>query len=189
MEHKISPAISEMKVVACGIKGLLLIARDPNVDERGFFREVCRKNLLGKDFDSLQINHSMTEMGYIRGIHGEKWDKLAFPVTGKMFAAIVDLRPESETFGRCEEFYFDCDDELPSRALFIPSGLGNSICAIKGPVHYIYEVSAYWTPDSSFAVNPFDPDLNIHWPVDNPKLKNEDRNAPTLRDLFPEKFK
>lgn len=189
MENK----IPEMKVEECSIKGLFLIERDPSVDERGFFREIYRKSSLeaiGINFDPIQANHSLSETGVIRAIHGEKWNKLVYPLTGKMFAAIVDLRPESATFGKHEDFIFDNTGEnLPNKALFIPNGLGNSICAIKGPVNYIYVVDAYWTKDSSYSINPFDSDLNIAWPVTNPVISEKDQASPSLRQLFPDKFK
>ena len=106
-----------------------------------------------------------------------------------MWAAIVDLRQDSETFGQYEGFLFDnAGENLPEKALFIPNGMGNSVCAIEGPVHYFYLTGAYWTPDSSFAINPFDKDLNIHWPVENPIVNPKDLNAPSLREKFPEKF-
>jgi dTDP-4-dehydrorhamnose 3,5-epimerase len=185
--------IPEYKVVGGKIGGVLSIERASSVDERGFFRESWRKSLLtslGIDFGPIQMNHSMSETGVIRGIHAEKWDKLVYPITGKMWVPIVDLRPESETFGQYEEYTFDCTgDNTPNRVLFLPSGIGNSICAVEGPVHYIYLVSAYWTPDSSFAINPFDKDLNISWPVENPILKDSDLQAPSLRERFPEKFR
>jgi len=190
-QNKVS-TIPEMKVTKCGIEGLLVIERDPGQDERGFFREVYRESLLqllGVDFKPVQMNHSLSETGVIRALHAERWNKLVYPLTGKMFAAIVDLRPDSKTFGKHEDFVFDGVSGLPNKALFIPNGLGNSICAIEGPVNYIYLVDAYWTPDSSFAITPFDPDLNIHWPVEKPIVKDSDRNAPTMRDRFPDKFK
>ncbi len=185
--------VPEMKLRECDLKGLFLIERDPAVDERGFFREIYRKSLLssvGIDFNPVQANHSLSKTGVIRAIHADRWNKLVYPLTGKMFAAIVDLRPESPTFGKYEEFIFDnTGDNLPNKALFVPNGFGNSICAIEGPVNYIYLVDAYWTSDSSFAVNPLDPDIGVSWPVKNPIMKESDKNAPYLRDLFPDKFK
>ncbi|MEK7168528.1 MAG: dTDP-4-dehydrorhamnose 3,5-epimerase family protein [Patescibacteria group bacterium] len=134
------------------------------------------------------MNHSRSKTGVIRGIHAEKWDKLVYPINGKMVAVIVDLREESETFEKIETFDFDCTNG-PIKALFLPNGMGNSICIIEGPVDYTYLVSAYWTPDSSFAINPFDKDLNIKWPVSNPILTDKDMTAPGMRDRFPDIYK
>lgn len=185
--------IPQMEIVKCKLEGLLLIKRDPGIDNRGFFREVYRKSILseyGVDFEPVQMNHSLSETNIIRGIHAEKWNKLVYPLTGKMFVPMVDLRVDSPTFGEHEDFMFDCTKgNIPNQALYIPKGFGNSICAMEGPVNYIYIVDAYWTPDSSFAVNPFDKDLGIKWPIKEPIVLEKDLNAPSLRERFPKKFK
>lgn len=182
---------NQYNITESNIKGLLVIERAPQFDERGFFKEVFRQELLKKlstEFQVVQMNHSLSNTGVIRGIHAEKWDKLVYPISGKMVAVIADLREDSETFGQVEKFDFDCT-KGPTKALFLPNGMGNSICAIEGPVNYCYVVSDYWKPDSSFAINPFDKDLNIEWPVSNPILTDKDRSAPSMRDRFPNKYK
>lgn len=191
MERKILHEQNNYRISEGKIKGLLTIERSPLHDERGFFKEVFRNELLQKlsvQFDVVQMNHSLSNTGVVRGIHAEKWDKLIYPLSGEMAAFMVDLRASSETFGVVEQFNFDCTDR-PDKALFLPNGIGNSICAITGPVNYVYLVSAYWTPESSFAINPFDPNLNIEWPVRNPILTDKDRTAPTMKDRFPNRYK
>jgi len=85
------------------IAGLLVIERPIFSDERGFFHEVVRFDELletsGVEFKPVQISHAMSLPNVIRGIHTEGWNKIVYPVTGKMFSAIVDVRPESPTFG------------------------------------------------------------------------------------------
>jgi dTDP-4-dehydrorhamnose 3,5-epimerase len=172
------------------IPGLLVIERPTMRDERGFFREVYRASGLepfGVDFHPIQENHSKSLPGVIRAIHAENWNKLVYPLTGKLFAAVVDLRPESSAFSKVETFEFDSENP---KALFIPKGLGNSICVLGDEtVHYVYLVDAYWTGEDTSAVAWDDPDLNIDWPVKNPIISERDKGNPRLRDLFPEKFK
>lgn len=185
--------IPEFKITESRIKGVFLIERLSSIDARGFFREVWRENILsdkGINFKPIQANHSLSETNVIRGIHAEKWNKLVYPATGKMYVPVIDLRPESPTFGEYEEYTFDCTgNNHPKQALFLPNGIGNSVCAITGPVNYIYLTDAYWYPGASFAVNVFDKDLNINWPIEKPILDEKDKNAPTLREQFSDKFK
>lgn len=191
MPQRILFEVNQYIVKETGIGGLLVIERAPQIDERGFFKEVFRQELLSKlstEFNVVQMNHSLSKTGVIRGIHAEKWDKLVYPITGKMMAAIVDLREDSETFGKVEKFDFDCTNG-PTKALFLPNGMGNSICVTEGPVNYCYVVSDYWTPNSSFAINPFDKDLSIDWPVRKPILTDKDKTAPSMRDRFQNKYK
>lgn len=173
------------------IPGLLKLERPIFTDERGFFRELFHKDeleqIIGKKFDGVQMNHSNSKSGVIRGIHAEKWNKIIYPVSGKVFIAIVDIRPDSPTFARVETFNIDDNNRI---GLFISIGLANSICVIgEEVVDYIYLVDAYWDGSDTRAIAWDDPDLNIKWPVENPIISERDKNNPRLRDLYPEKFK
>lgn len=173
------------------IEGLLVLERPTFPDDRGFFREVFHldelEKALGRDFRPIQWNHSKSLPSVIRAIHAENWNKLVYPVTGQMFTAIIDIRPESPTFAKIETFNFDNDNRY---ALFISKGLANSICATGAePVNYLYLVDAYYTGSDTHAIAYDDPDLAIDWPVKDPIVSERDKNNPRLRDLFPEKFK
>lgn len=172
------------------IPGLFVIERPTFDDERGFFREVTRWTDLesvGIKFSPVQMNHSLSKKRVIRALHAEKWNKLIYPVTGEMFAAIVDIRSDSKTFGKVEKFRFTATSK---KALFISNGLANSICVTgKEDVNYIYLVDAYYDGKDTRAIAWDDPDLKIDWPVKSPIVSERDKNNPTLRELFPEKFR
>ncbi|MFV1917577.1 MAG: dTDP-4-dehydrorhamnose 3,5-epimerase family protein [Patescibacteria group bacterium] len=176
------------------IPGLLVIEGPTYKDQRGFFHEVFRLKDLelasGIKFRPIQVNHSMSIPKVIRAIHTETWNKLIYPVTGKMFAAIVDVRPESKVFGRVETFTFDNEPENSThKALFLPKGLGNSICVIGDePVNYLYLVDEYWDDKKAKGIAWDDADLKIKWPIKNPIISERDKNNPTLAELYPEKF-
>lgn len=175
------------------IPGLLVVERPNYVDNRGFFHEVARISELeqaGIDFKPVQISHSMSLPRVIRAIHTEYWQKLIYPVTGKLFAAIVDVRPDSLTFGKHETFIFDNTKRDSShKALFLPPGMGNSLCVIGDePVHYIYAVDEYWDNSKAKGIAWNDPDIGIDWPIKDPIISERDTKNPTLRELFPEKF-
>src|SRR3989339_2128972 len=93
------------------IPGLFVIERPTFNDERGFFREIFRLNDLEKEtgvkFNIIQANHSRSLPGVIRALHAENWNKLVYPVRGKIFSAVVDIREDSDTFGKYETFTFD----------------------------------------------------------------------------------
>lgn len=166
-----------------------------HMDERGFFLEIFRQNDLkketGVDFSPVQWNHSMSLPGVIRGVHMEDWNKLVYPVTGILYAPIVDLRPQSSTFGKVEYITIDNSKGENKKALFLPKGgIGNSICVLgEEPLNYIYLVDEYWDNSKAKGVAWDDPDLAIKWPVDSPTVSDRDRANPKLRELFPEKFK
>ena len=173
------------------IPGLFLVERPTHRDERGFFREVVRwdelEAAIGRAFRPVQWNHSLSEPRVLRALHAEAWNKLIYPVTGTMFAAVVDIRPEEPTFGRTAQVTLDAADP---DVLFIPSGLANSICVVGDePVHYLYLVDAYYDGSDTRAVAWDDADLGIDWPVAAPVLSARDRANPTMRELFPDRYR
>jgi len=172
------------------LKDLVIIDRPIRIDNRGFFREAVRISDLkdiGVDFVPVQVNHSLSEPNVIRALHAEQWNKLVYPVTGSIFIAIVDIRPESETFGQIDTFNMSDNDR---KLLYIPVGFANSICVVGDePVNYVYFVDQYYTGQDTRAIAWDDPDLAIDWPVKNPIISERDKNNPKLRDLFPDKYK
>lgn len=177
------------------IPGVYIVERPVFKDNRGFFHEVFRLNELeeatGVKFNPLQWSHSLNLPKVIRAIHTEGWNKLIYPVTGKMFAAIVDVRPDQPAFGKVETFIFDNTDENSThKALFLPKGVGNSICVVgEEPVDYMYLVDEYWDNAKAQGILWNDPDINIDWPIKDPIISDRDKENPTLRSLFPDKFK
>lgn len=180
-------------IKSTGIHGLFIINRDTFTDNRGFFREVYHLNeleeVLGYEFTVLQMNHSSSFPGVIRGIHPDPWDKLVYPLNGKTFIAVADINPLSPTFKRVETFTLD--DNCRS-ALFIQKGLGNSMCVMgEETVNYIYLVTSYWDGNllsGTRAVAYNDPDLNISWPVKNPIISDKDAQNKTLREYYQDEY-
>lgn len=173
------------------ILGLLILERPIFEDERGFFREIFHKDELeemsGVSFDGVQMNHSHSKQNVLRGIHAEKWNKIVYPLNGEVFVAIVDIRENSETFGKVETLVINDQNRV---GLFIPEGLANSLCVTSEvAVDYIYLVDKYYDGSDTRAIAWDDPDLKINWPVENPIISKRDKDNPKLRDLFPEKFK
>lgn len=172
-------------------KGLYKVEREAHHDERGFFREVFHmdelESVIGFEFKPIQMNHSLSKSNVLRALHAEHWNKLIYPVSGEMFVAIVDIRAESETFGKYETFKFSSEDRF---AIFIPIGFANSICNTgKEDANYVYLVDKYYDGSDTTAIAWDDPDVAVKWPVENPIISQRDKNNPKLRDLFPEKFK
>jgi dTDP-4-dehydrorhamnose 3,5-epimerase len=170
------------------LPGLLRIERPVRYDERGFFHEVVRPNelsqLIGKNFEVKQVNHSHSKAGVLRGLHAERWDKIVWIASGRAFSAIVDIRPDSPTFGRYETFELSSDNGL---VLYLPEGFANSIYALT-EIDYLYLVNKHYDGSDTSAVAWDDPDLDIPWPNRNPILSERDLTNPRLRDLFPERF-
>lgn len=173
------------------IDGLLVLKRSKHEDDRGFFKEIFHLNeveeALNIEFKIVQVNHTFSKKGVLRGIHAENWNKLIYPINGEVFVAIVDMRPDSPTFKKVETFTINDENRF---ALFVSKGLGNSYVVFSDQsVDYMYLVDAYYDGFDQRAIAWDDPDLNIDWPIKDPIISQRDKDNPKLRDLFPEKFK
>lgn len=179
------------------IAGLFYIQNQVFLDKRGSFAEIGNTPLVetvtGQGFHIKQLNHSRSMANVVRGFHAEQWNKLVTVVSGKALCVLADIRPNSKTFLSTEYFLLGKEPGTLTGNLYIPSGLGNSICVIQEPVNYIYAVDRLYDqrdPAGDQAVSLFDPDLDIDWPLEPESMiiSERDKQGKTLRELFPEKF-
>ena len=178
-------------VMPTTLQGVLLVERPVFGDGRGFFHEVERRatdlgHHLDRHLQHAQWNHSRSQRGVLRGIHVARWNKCVYVVRGDAQSVIVDARPDSPTFGRHESFILG---EARRAMLFVPAGCGNSFLALSDWVDFVYSVDAEWYADGEYGIAWDDPDLGIAWQVREPSLSDKDQRNPTVRDLFPQRFR
>ncbi|MFB6609591.1 sugar nucleotide-binding protein [Agromyces sp. NPDC056379] len=169
------------------IPGLLVYELPVFGDNRGWFKENWqREKMLATglpDFGPVQNNISFNDArGTTRGIHAEPWDKFVSVATGRIFGAWVDLR-EGETFGAV--FTVEID---PSRAVFVPRGVGNAYQTLEDDTAYSYLVNDHWSPEAHYTfLNLADETVAIPWPVplDQAELSAKDAAHPRLADVEP----
>ena len=93
-----------MKFSKAIINGLVICKPTKHYDERGFFSETFRKDLLedfiGYNIDFCQENFSESKFGVLRGLHFQKkpfaQSKLISVAKGKILDVVVDLRKSSK---------------------------------------------------------------------------------------------
>ena len=171
------------------LEGLYRVSYKQFLDDRGSVMEFYRESdFVAAGLPSLgerpQVNAPLTNKGAVRGIHAEFAHKLVAVAGGKIYAAIVDLRKDSSTFGAWEGFTLSRGE-----GLFISRGLGNSFQSVSDePSIYLYFFEKEWRPDMpGVACNPLDPALAIEWPITEGNgmiLSDKDRNNPNLKEVF-----
>ncbi len=179
----------ELKVTETNIPGLLVFDLPVHGDNRGWFKENWQRakmTALGlPDFGPVQNNISFNATkGVTRGIHAEPWDKYISIAAGEIFGAWVDLRP-GESFGQVFTTRLD-----PSKAIYVPRGVGNSFQALQDGTVYTYLVNAHWSLEQKKTytfVNLADPELGIEWPIplEESERSEADLHHPMLRDAKP----
>lgn len=180
----------ELSVTETGIDGLKVVELSVHGDSRGWFKENWQRakmTALGiPDFHVVQNNISFNaQAGVTRGIHAEPWNKFISVAKGSVFGAWVDLRKGSKTFGKVFTTTLD-----PSRAIYVPRGVGNSFQALEDETAYTYLVDAHWSAELKKTytfVNLADPELGIKWPIplSRATLSDADKNHPFLKDVVP----
>lgn len=166
------------------IPGLFFIKLDVFGDNRGWFKENYQKEKLEQlglpKIDILQNNVSFNhEKGVTRGVHAEPWDKYISVANGRIFVAIIDLRP-GDNYGAKEEFEIDINS-----AIYVPRGCGNSYQTLEENTVYTYLVNDHWSPEAEYSfVNINDSDLAINWPIslEQAIVSDKDKQHPSLKD-------
>lgn len=183
----------QLKFKETPIPGMLIADLPVHGDARGWFKENWQKEKMTAlglpDFGPVQNNVSFNaEKGVTRGIHAEPWDKYVTVGSGRVFGAWVDLR-EGDSFGAV--FTAEID---PTKAVYVPRGVGNSFQALEDNTVYTYLVNDHWSAEAQAQytfLNLADKTAAINWPIalDQAELSEKDKMHPQLNDVVPMKPK
>ncbi|WP_017575220.1 dTDP-4-dehydrorhamnose 3,5-epimerase family protein [Nocardiopsis kunsanensis] len=178
-----------MRIRPLAIDGAWEITPRQHHDRRGKLFEAYASrefaDVVGRPFSLEQMNVSVSIHGAVRGVHvtsrppGQA--KYVSCVRGAVWDVVVDLRPESPTFGRHDAALLDDRDH---RAVYLGEGLGHAVCALEDDSALVYLSSSLYAPGLDVAVDPLDPELAIPWPVEEPTLSARDRAAPSLEETL-----
>jgi dTDP-4-dehydrorhamnose 3,5-epimerase len=174
-----------MKVTPLAIVGAWLVESPVYPDERGIFREWFKAEVLQEngipEFQVRQANTSISHEGVIRGIHYSAeiygQSKLVTCTSGSVLDVIVDLRPESATYG--DHLEIELSESL-GRCVYISSGLGHGFQALEDKSVVTYLLDKEYSPSNEFGINPVDLILNIKWPLSDFHISEKDRKSPNF---------
>lgn len=185
-----------MNVTALEVDGLFLVTPDVFRDVRGFFVETwskARYAAAGINASFVQDNHSHSVRETLRGLHYQAFGpvkngpvapgqaKLVRVVHGHIWDVVVDLRPDSPTFGRWSGHDLDSDDHAQ---LFIPAGCAHGFVVLSESADVLYKVSTPYDATTELGIAWDDPDLAIEWPADSPIRSARDRQNPSFADYL-----
>lgn len=179
-----------LKVTQTNIPGFFVVDLAVHGDSRGWFKENYQREKMEAlglpNFEIVQNNFSFNaQRGVTRGLHAEPWEKFISVANGSVFGAWVDLR-KGDNFGKTFSLEIN-----PGRAVFVPRGVANGYQSIEPNVTYTYLVNEHWSADAKYAaVNLFDPDVGIMWPIPEAEaiVSEKDRANLSLKDVTPMEF-
>ena len=152
-------------------------------DPRGVFsRTFDHANLETFDFQVMQSNISKNPtFATLRGLHyqtsGPPEHKIITLLSGSIFIAIVDLRPESPTFLQKTEW--NLSDPL-QESIYVPSGHATGWISTSPDTSLQYLMSARYEECTYSGVRFDDKALAINWPIDPSLMSDQDRSWPEL---------
>lgn len=151
-----------------GIKGLKVIEPTVYGDARGYFMETYNyKDFAdcGIDCKFVQDNQSASKKGVLRGLHFQinyPQDKLVRVVNGEVFDVAVDLREDSETFGKWFGVTLSAENK---KQFFIPKNFAHGFIVLSDYAEFCYKVTDFYHPNDEGGLFWDDPDIGVKWPM------------------------
>lgn len=135
---------------------------------------------LGTRFD--EDFFSISHRGVLRGFHvvtpPRAGAKLVYPIQGRVFDALLDLRPGEPSYGRVLSFELDADE---GDALYVAPGVAHAFLSLSDVAVMGYKTEFAHDPSTDAGVR-WD-SVGLDWPVADPILSARDRELPGLDDF------
>ena len=179
-----------MKFIPQSIPDVLLIEPIVHRDERGYFVETFRQDMLdqalGYKINFIQDNESESiSKGVLRGLHYQSppyaQSKLIRVIKGRVLDVAVDIRQDSPTFGKHVSVELSGENK---KQLFLPQGFAHGFVVLSEGAIFAYKVDAYFSAhhDEGIAYN--DKDIAVDWllPDTDIILSESDQNNLNLAE-------
>ena len=165
-----------------------IVEPEPHRDERGFLaRTFCQNEFARHKLNThwVQQNHTRTVgRGSVRGMHFQapphSETKLVRCTAGTLWDVIVDVRPQSPTFGLWDAVVLSSET---MNALYIPEGFAHGFQCMEDSCELLYLMSEFYRPELARGVQCQDADIGIKWPHPVLNLSPRDAELPALRSL------
>ena len=152
-------------------------------DSRGYFNELFNEEKYDETLKHKswkQVSFSSSSKNVLRGLHCSKYGKFITCTRGAFYDVIADFRPESPTFGRWCRILLTADN---CTQVYVPANCGHGFFTLEDNTNALYLQEGCFDPSQENDVSPFDPFINVVWPIHSqepPILSDKDTNAPHL---------
>jgi dTDP-4-dehydrorhamnose 3,5-epimerase len=165
------------------LRGAYIIELEPHLDERGFFaRTFCEREFaehgLPTRFPQSNLSRNKRR-GTLRGMHYDalpsEESKLVRCVSGAIFDAIIDLRPDSPTRFRSTAAELTAES---GRALFVPAGFAHGFLTLAEDSDVSYQMGSSFRPGTARGFRWNDAFFSIDWPANPATMSERDATYP-----------
>lgn len=140
----------------CAVDGRGALIKDYNIDvfaENGIYDEIK------------EVFYTVSKKGVIRALHFQAINqqaKIVRCVKGCVYDVIVDLRPESETFGKWQGVELS---EEKMNSIYVPERFGHGYLVLEDSV-VSYKCNNTFDGENDSGIKFDDTDIGIDWPYD-----------------------
>jgi len=183
-----------LKFTSQSISDVILIEPAIHGDDRGYFAETFRQDMLeeaiGYKVNFVQDNESRSTKGVLRGLHYQlppyTQAKLVRVIEGSVLDVAVDIRKSSSTFGQHVSIELTAQNK---HQLFVPHGFAHGFVVLSESATFAYKVDNYYAPEQDRGIAFDDEQLKINWQLsaEELQLSDKDKAHPSLanaKNLF-----
>jgi dTDP-4-dehydrorhamnose 3,5-epimerase len=170
------------------VVGVMIVDIEPHRDDRGFFtRSFCSEEFADHGLDSTVVQASISfnyVRGTLRGLHRQvppyAEAKLVRCTRGALVDVAVDVRPESESYGKHVMAELSADNH---RALFLPPYVAHGFQTLADNTEILYQVSGAYVPTGEQGFRWDEPEFGIVWPLPVAMISDKDANCAFLEHV------
>ena len=176
-----------MNFIPTKLEGCFIIEPKIIQDERGSFMESFNDNTFqkgtGKAVHFVQDNQSFSTKGVLRGLHYQTGEhaqaKLVRVLQGEVLDVVVDIRPNSATFGEYVSVLLTGENKTQ---FFVPRGFAHGFLVLSETATFFYKCDNFYNKESEGGLLYKDKSVNIDWqfPLENLIISEKDLILPTL---------
>lgn len=155
-------------------------------DQRGYFVETFNASTLPDELNHIhfvQDNEAKSTRGVLRGLHYQlppyAQSKLVRCVMGEVLDVIVDVRPNSPTYGQYLSIILN---EINKKQLFVPHGFAHGYVVLSDIAVFAYKCDNFYAPGKEGGLLYNDEGLNINWilPISEMIVSDKDKILPVF---------
>ncbi|HEX8269270.1 MAG TPA: dTDP-4-dehydrorhamnose 3,5-epimerase [Flavobacterium sp.] len=178
-----------MNFIPSHLNGCFIIEPKVLKDDRGYFMESYNENTFysgtGQRVHFVQDNQSYSSKGVLRGLHYQTGvhaqAKLVRVIQGEVLDVVVDIRPESATYGQSVSVLLSDENQ---RQFFIPRGFAHGFLVLSDTALFFYKCDNLYNRESEGGIYYNDPALAIDWNLNREELiiSEKDQHLPMFKD-------